>query len=80
MKDDLLPHIRHAYSTAEAQRYADFADEKKCLDEVVSIGKEVLGHVPPCAGACAIMSGRAMEARVQYRPTPQRLRRLSPGP
>ena len=25
-------------------------------------------------------AGRAMEARVQYRPTPQRLRRLSPGP
>ena len=24
-------------------------------------------------------AGRAMEARVQYRPTPQRLRRLSPG-
>ena len=56
MKDDLLPHIRHAYSMAEAQRYADFADEKRCLDEVVSIGKEVLEHVPPCAGACAIMS------------------------
>ena len=56
MKDDLLPHIRHAYSTDEAQRYADFTDEKKCLDEVISIGKEVLEHVPPCAGACAIMS------------------------
>ena len=25
-------------------------------------------------------AGRAMESRVQYRPTPQRLRRLSPGP
>ena len=25
-------------------------------------------------------AGRAMEARVQYRPTPQRLQRLSPGP
>ena len=25
-------------------------------------------------------AGRATEARVQYRPTPQRLRRLSPGP
>ena len=25
-------------------------------------------------------AGRAMEERVQYRPTPQRLRRLSPGP
>ena len=25
-------------------------------------------------------AGRAMEARVQYHPTPQRLRRLSPGP
>ena len=25
-------------------------------------------------------AGRAMEARVQYRSTPQRLRRLSPGP
>ena len=25
-------------------------------------------------------AGRAMGARVQYRPTPQRLRRLSPGP
>ena len=28
----------------------------------------------------AAVPGRAMEARVQYRPTPQRLRRLSPGP
>ena len=28
----------------------------------------------------ACRAGRAMEARVQYRPTPQRLRRLSPGP
>ena len=50
------------------------------------------GHVPlvvrlrgledarrACAEA-ADSAGRAMEARVQYRPTPQRLRRLSPGP
>ena len=33
-----------------------------------------------CSLAEAGRAGRAMEARVQYRPTPQRLRRLSPGP
>ena len=33
-----------------------------------------------CSLAEAARAGRAMEARVQYRPTPQRLRRLSPRP
>lgn len=63
---ELVGLIQVSYSREEADRHLNFKAARSRFDEVAAIGKEILEHLPPLAGACVPMSA-VWTARIRDR-------------